>query len=90
MTFFQRKPWGARQMNLETEGSVRPDGLRDLLEAMLSVATGLIDPSLIEGQKEGSYNAKTMTWKGPNGEEHTQRCNARRLVENHSDTSDFC
>ncbi len=72
---------GTRQMNLETEGSVRSHGFRDLLETMRSVATGLIDPSLIEGQKEGFYNPKTMTWIDPDGGEHTQRCNARKIVE---------
>lgn len=89
MIFFQKKPWGAKQISLETGGSIRADGIRGLLEAMQSVATGLIDPSLVDSQKEGCYDEKTLTWKDADGGEHTQRCNARRLAEDRPNTPDF-
>lgn len=91
MSFFQKRPWGARQVNLESEGSIRPDGLQNLLEAMRQVVTGLIDPTLVEVQEEGSYDPETMTWNDSSGGRHSQRCNARRLAEkgNHPDAPDF-
>ena len=36
---------------------------------------------LKKGCEEGIYNAETMTWKDSNGNEHSQRCNARKIAE---------
>lgn len=37
---------------------------------------------LMQGTEEGTYDTRQMAWTGPNGDRHSQRCNARNIVEN--------
>ncbi|CAN5330781.1 hypothetical protein BH10PAT1_BH10PAT1_0100 [soil metagenome] len=65
------------------EKCMRLKRMADLAQLMYGSTDELTEDLRIleEGCVEGFYDPETMTWKDPNGGEHSQRCNAREISD---------